>query len=251
MAGVAYRSHFFFMVLGNLIYVTMSWFLWKAVYAGQEVINGMTFNQTYLYLTLAAAIFSFLQNWTEWFISRRIIDGSIVMDFIKPLKFQFLVMANVMGGSITNLVAITIPTFLIVTLVFKAQLVIGITMVLFAVSLIFSFLISYFIDFCIGLVAFKTESVWGISATKETIILVLSGAVIPIAFFPEPFRQVLAFLPFQAIYHTPLTILLDPKLDMTAILSLLGIQLFWTVAMYLVLKFFLGRAVRILSVNGG
>jgi ABC-2 type transport system permease protein len=105
-------------------------------------------------------------------------------------------------------------------------------LIFFPLSLIFAFLISFCFDYFIGLIAFYTESVWGLSITKEIVITVFSGALIPLQFFPEAIRKVLLILPFQAIYHTPLMMVTRPGLGIDTYLPMLAVQLIWVVALY-------------------
>ncbi|NLK10366.1 MAG: hypothetical protein GX317_05330, partial [Staphylococcus equorum] len=65
-----------------------TFFLWKSIYSGKEVINGMTFNQTMIYITFATALFGLFQTYVENYISCRVIFGSIIVDFVKPIDFQ-------------------------------------------------------------------------------------------------------------------------------------------------------------------
>jgi ABC-2 type transport system permease protein len=80
---------------------------------------------------------------------------------------------------------------------------------------------------------------------------VLSGALIPFAFFPEPIRAVLAWLPFQAIYNVPLTLLLKPALEPLQALGLVGTQAAWIAVLILGSRLAFVRASRVLTVNGG
>ena len=49
-------------LFSNLIYLALVYFLWKAIYAssGKDVVRGMTFTDTMIYLILATALFNFL-----------------------------------------------------------------------------------------------------------------------------------------------------------------------------------------------
>ena len=69
-----FRASFIIMVVGNLLYLIIVYFLWKAIYAsaGTEVVNGMTFNDTLIYLVLAPALFNFLDLYVVWQIGRDI-----------------------------------------------------------------------------------------------------------------------------------------------------------------------------------
>ena len=52
------------MLFANLIYLALVYFLWKAIYdsSGVDVVNGMTFYDTMIYLVLATAIFNLLES---------------------------------------------------------------------------------------------------------------------------------------------------------------------------------------------
>ena len=66
MDELQFRLGTFVTVLGNLIYLVLIFFLWKAIYAssGTDCVNGMTFNDTLIYLVLATALFNFLEGAT-------------------------------------------------------------------------------------------------------------------------------------------------------------------------------------------
>lgn len=253
MVGTVYRAHFFFSIIGNLIYVLLLYFLWKAIYAGSvtATINGHTFNETFLYIALAMGIFSFLQCWTEWGMSREIITGDVIVRLMKPIDYQTSTLFDTAGASILNFLLITIPTIAIVIFVFKGNIPFGINIVYFLISVCLAYFINFNLDFSIGLTAFKTESIWGISTTKEVVVLFFSGASIPLYFFPEGLLKVIEFLPFQAIYHTPLTLLLNPGLPITEVAKMMAIQVFWILILSLLARIFFLRASRVLMINGG
>ena len=63
MEKLHYRLGTFVTLFGNLVYLVLIYFLWKAIYAssGTDVVNGMTLNDTLVYLVLATALFNFLE----------------------------------------------------------------------------------------------------------------------------------------------------------------------------------------------
>jgi ABC-2 type transport system permease protein len=135
--------------------------------------------------------------------------------------------------------------------VFSIQIPLGIGLALFPFSLLLAFLVSFAFDYFVGLVCFYTESVWGLSITKEIIVTVLSGALIPLQFFPDGIRAVLMWLPFQAIYYTPLTMVAQPTLGWASFLPMLGIQIFWVIVLFAATRLFYGQAVKVLRISGG
>ena len=55
-----YRFNSIFTVISNLIYITVIYFLWRSIYSsGVTSLNGMTFNEVFVYLALAATNFVF------------------------------------------------------------------------------------------------------------------------------------------------------------------------------------------------
>lgn len=252
MQSMTFRFHFIFTSFSTLFYIVLVYFLWKAIYRSTgDVINGMTFNDTFVYLALAVAIFGLFQTWTEWNMSRSVQSGEIVMDFIRPLDYQALILSIRLGFIISNLLTISLPALALVIFVFDANIAFGMNILFFILAVMLAFLISFTFDFIIGLISFYTESIWGISTTKEAIILLLSGAVIPLQFFPEGLRAVVEKLPFQAIYHIPLKILIDGTLSGTDYLLLIVEQLVWLVVVVVISRLFFRVASRVITVNGG
>lgn len=86
---------------------------------------------------------------------------------------------------------------------------------------------------------------------KEVIVLLLSGASIPLAFFPEKLAAVVQKLPFQAIYNIPLTILIGKSFSMGDYFKMLGIQGFWVIITGIVAVVFFHFSLKKITVNGG
>jgi len=156
-----------------------------------------------------------------------------------------------MGLFLFNAVVITIPTFLLLTFVFKVQFTLGPGLIIFPISLILAYLITFSIDYFVGLFGFYTESVWGLSTTKEIIITVFSGALIPLQFFPDAIQKVLYWLPFQAMFHTPITMITRPNQGWDVFIPMLAVQLFWVVTIFIGARLFYTQAVKVLRISGG
>lgn len=251
MMIVTYRFGFLFTFVGNLLYIVLIYFLWRSIYEGAETIRGMTFDQALVYLALASSIFVLLKTWTEWFMSHMIRDGSIAMELIKPVDFQLFMLFRTAGFVLCNLLLITIPSVLVLFLAFGVRIDTGIGLTFLPIALLFAFLISFNLDYVVGTSGFYTESTWGISMTKEIITKLLSGALVPLQFFPEAVQRVLALLPFQVIYHVPLTLITAANLTLADCLRLLATQVFWVVALFAISRLFFSKALKVLTVSGG
>lgn len=241
------------MVIGNLLYLIVVYFLWKAIYAsaGTRIVNGMTFTDTLIYLVLATALYGFMEMYAVWEMGRNIQSGKIVLDLLKPMEYRRYLFWSYSGTFVTQFFYTFLPTFIIVEIVTYSAIPLRINLLYFMISVVLAVMINYSIDFFVGTICLYTESIWGINIMKQVIVLLLSGATIPIAFFPEPLKTIVSYLPFQWIYNAPLSILLDGKPDPKTVLTTLGIQLFWCVVMTLLSKLFWKVSLRQITVNGG
>ena len=251
MIGLIYRFGFLFSMLGNIIYLGVAYFLWRSIYDHSETIRGLTFNETFIYIGLGSAMFILLKTYVDWIVHHEIREGIIATYLIKPINFGLYMLSGGLGSLLMSLTAITIPTILLLTLVFKVEFTQGPGLILFPVSLFMAFLIGFNIDFFIGLLGFYTDSVWGFGTTKDILVTVFSGALIPLQFFPDAVRNILLWLPFQAIYHTPLMMVTKPDLGWDVFLPMLTVQLIWVIILFVGTQLFYNQAVKVLRIGGG
>lgn len=250
---IQWRIALFVMILGNLLYLTLIYFLWKAIFvsSGSDVVNGMTFEMTMVYLVLATSLYGVVELYLVWEIGRNIQSGKIVLDLLRPLKYKQYVFWENSGALAVNFLVTFIPTFIIVGLMTKGTIPFGFNIIYFLIAFVFSIIINYNIDFIVGTICLYTESIWGINIMKQMIVSLLSGAAIPLAFFPEKFATVVRFLPFKAIYDTPLTLLMTQNPDFNTVISKLGVSLFWVIAISAFSSFFWNISIKQVTVNGG
>jgi ABC-2 type transport system permease protein len=251
MIGLVYRFGFLFTILGNIVYLGVAYYLWKSIYAYSDTLRGLTFHETFLYVGLGSAIFILLKTYADWFIHYEIREGNIATYLTKPIDYQIYNLFANLGSLLINLTAITLPTAFVLLFIFQIRIVPGVGLLLFPISLLLAFLISFSIDYFIGLLGFYSESIWGVSITKEIIVTVLSGALIPLPFFPDAIQRVLYWLPFQAIYHTPLMLITRPDQGISVFLPMLLVQVAWAVLLFFLARLFYNQAIKVLRIAGG
>jgi ABC-2 type transport system permease protein len=251
MSGMAYRFSFLLMILGNIAYIFVARFVWSSIYRGRETLRGLSFDQAFLYVSLGASVFLLLKSYVEWSISREIRTGRIAVYLTKPVDYQLYWLADTIGSTVSAFLAVTVPAAILVFLVFKTSLAPGPGLALALPSLAMAFLINFNIDYSVGLLAFYTESTWGLSIVKDFLVSFLSGAILPLQFFPDAAREVLSWLPFQAVYYSPLTMIAAADQEWTTFARMLAVQLFWVVASFAATRLLYRRAVASLRVSGG
>ena len=253
MESLQFRLGTFVMAVGNLLYLIVVYYLWKAIYAsaGSDTVNGMTFSDTLIYLVLATALFNFMEMYTVWEMGRSIQSGKIVLELLKPMKYRNYLFWTYSGQFVTNFFFTFLPTFIVVAIVTHGAVHMGLNLLFFIISVIMAISLNYSINFLVGTICVYTESIWGINIMKQVIVLLLSGATIPLAFFPEPFRTITHYLPFQSIYNAPLSILLNAHPKPEELMVTLGTQLLWCIGMAVLSKLFWKVSLRQITVNGG
>lgn len=251
--AMQFRLSAVIMVIGNLLYLIVVYFLWQAIYAssGTDIVNGMTFYDTLIYLVLATAMYNFIEMYVVWEMGRNIQTGKIVLDLLKPLPYRRYLFWSFSGTLIVQFLFTFLPTFLIIMLVTNGAIPVGINLFYFVMAVVMAIIINYSFDFIVGTICLYTESIWGINIMKQVIVLLLSGATVPLAFFPEPLKTIVYYLPFQSVYNTPLTLLLNENPSFETVALALGTQLFWCIVMWLISHFFWKLSLRQITVNGG
>lgn len=250
---LTYRLGAIVTMVGNLIYLIIVYYLWKAIYASssEKIVNGMSFIDTLIYVVLASAMFYFMECFLVWKMGRDYKSGQLIMDFIKPVDYQLNMFFYTAGGILFMCIVTFIPTFVIVYFVSHCAIALRWNLVFFIISILLSICLNFTINFSVGLLCFYTGSIWGINMMKEVIVSLLSGATIPLAFFPDWLHEFVDFLPFQAIYNIPLSILVNKSYTFRDYSNAILQQIFWLGIMIMLSRVFFIFAKRRLTVNGG
>lgn len=250
---IVFKSNTYITVLGNLLYLVIAFFLWREIFnsSPSDIVNGMTFYDTLIYLVLASAMTTFMECQVTWGLGLRYKSGHIALEMIKPIDFQAYWFFSLSGKYIVAFLTTFFPTFLIVFIITNGYISLGVNLIFFLVSMCLSVLLNFFIDFFVGIICFFTQSIWGINIMKEALVTLLSGAIIPIAFFPEILKKIVNFLPFHAIYNSPLQLLIGSTLTIKESLHILIIQLFWVIIVFLISRIAWNMAKKNIIINGG
>ncbi|MBY9080104.1 ABC-2 family transporter protein [Paenibacillus sp. HN-1] len=248
---LSYRLAFVLSFLGNFVTLVAMYYLWQSIYAGQTEIAGFQWNQMKAYLLVTFFVNSMLSYYSESGITGKVIDGTVAMDLLKPLDFQKARLAESLGSCVLEgLLSAVLTGILAVTALGVPLPQGGVTALLFTVSLLSSILVKFGIVYCAALVCFYTTSGIGVIWARMAVTNLLSGALVPLAFFPGWLRSVAMVLPFQGIVNTPSTIFLGMHTASEA-LGLIALQWFWIVALWLLGKWMWGWAVRQITIHGG
>lgn len=249
--ALAYRAAFVLGLGTSLLRVAALYYFWMAVYAGATRLAGLSLHQMITYLCVAFAVNHLIGWGVEGNIGRAIRDGSIAMELLKPLDYQLYKLCEAGGAVLLEGLLVALLTFALgIGLLGIARPADLVTFLLFLVSVGLSGLVAFSLSYITGLALFWTTNWWGLTQTKRWLVDILSGALVPLVFFPGWLRGIALALPFQAIVHTPLAIYLG-LLPEDARLQALLVQLFWAIALWFAARLLFAQAIKRVTVQGG
>jgi len=248
---LAFRLRYYTGVVTYLLNVTVYYFIWRSVYGPGQEIAGYDLGQMVTYVAVGWIIRSFYWNTIDQEMAYSVLEGRIAMEMIKPISVQAMWLARAIGESAFRLGMLTAPTALVIALIFPVRGPVSAAhFALFFMGVLGSFFLLGAINFMIGTCAIRLKSILALIRAKYWLIELLSGVLIPMTFFPEGVRTVLAWLPFQHIAFTPLEIYLGKLTPAQAGIALLEQWVWVGVLMWLAHVWWQSSA-RKITIHGG
>ncbi len=248
---LAYRVNYYSGILIYALNIGSYYFLWKAIFGGNETLGGLTLAQMTTYVVVSWMGRAFYYNNLDREIANEIRDGSVAVQFIRPYNYVITKIMQGLGEGLFRLLLFTTPGMVVVSLLFPVELPADpFLWMIYLVMLLFSFLINSQINIITGLFAFFLENNDGLMRMKRVAVDLFSGLIIPISLFPGWSKQLMEVLPFQAITYLPGSVFTG-KVSGSAIYSVLGIQLIWFALLIIPIWLLWVKARTRLFVQGG
>jgi ABC-2 type transport system permease protein len=246
--GATYAGLFTNVVFGFLIaYILL------AVYAETDEIGGYDVRDAIAYVWISQGLMSvvgiFGAGWYE--LARRVQTGSVATDLQRPLDVQRAELAQDLGRAGYQVLWRAVPQFLLGALLFEISVppYAG-RWLLFGVSVGLAVLVGFGVRFLVNLCSFWLLDYRGPVILAIGVNLVLSGAVMPLAFFPGALATLTRLTPFAAMLQAPIDIYVGRPLGGTAA-AVLALQASWALALYAAGRLVLAAGTRRLVIQGG
>ncbi len=247
----AYRGE----VIGGLLIALFQIFLlrsvWTAVYAGRDSVEGVPLADLVAFVTLANLQLLVMRPTLVWYLQRRIHEGLIGVDLVRPVPFLGQLLAQQVGatvGYLPFLLAATPLAYIVGNLGPPASPVAAIA---YVISVMLAYAIATLIGLLMGLVAFWTVQTLGVQVIYNFAAQFFGGALVPLWLFPPLLRAVGDVLPFQAQVFIPLSIYTGLIAGAGPIAQAFAVQLFWVGALALITWRLWQRARRVVTVYRG
>jgi len=249
---ITYRFDYFIGILNGFLYVFIFTSLWKALYSQFDAAehNGFTLTAIITYAVMAMAIrISFTMD--DTIIYRKVQDGSIAMELIRPTSFFFMNLAENFGHSFFHILARTLPIVIISAFLFDIYVPFEpLRFLAFLLSAFIGYLLISMLNFIVGLLAFWFVEIFPFMLFKYALFTFFAGGIVPIDFFPEALKPLINLLPFQYMLYFP-TIILIGHAPLAEVQPIIITQLIWILIMGIICKIMWNAGKRKLIIQGG
>ncbi|MEW6524335.1 MAG: ABC-2 family transporter protein [Bacillota bacterium] len=249
LRNLTYRAGYWMSLTGTGSMVAIQYCLWSAVYsAASPAPGGMTLAQTLTYVLTARAASAFLSLDAGRGINQRVRLGTIATELARPVDLQLALFFEGLGEAAFTLLAVSVPVFSLLALTGLVVVPPPATVLWFVASLLLAYLVMYALSFAVGLMGFWTGNGMGLTDFLEAGVVLFSGALVPLDFYPASLRSIAQVLPFQTIYHLPMSIFAGRTGSLP---SSLALQAGWAVLLILAGRLAWHQARSVLMVQGG
>lgn len=249
----AYRAATLAGLATNLFFGMLRAFVFLAVFDASEGthIAGYSLPQAITYAALTQAMIAPLMAFGWWDVMRTIRTGDIVGDLTKPIDFYALWLARDLGRAAMSVLTRGVPILVVFPLFWDLVWPSSAgAWLAFGLSALLAILLSFSWRFLVNVSAFWTMDAYGLGRVAFMAVLLFSGFVIPVAFFPDWLQSIARALPFHAMVNTPAEVYLGIR-EGGAAAAAIAVQALWVVVLAAAARLAYRRGVARLVVQGG
>ena len=211
--------------------------LWRVIYAGKDLIAGLTMTQVLWYLTFTETIeLGKSRFFTQ--IQREVKDGTIAYSLLRPYSYVLFYLVKGTGEGMVKMVPMLAIGFVVARLCtgplpgYLTALPAGLLLI------VGGYVLTALWQILIGLLAFWFEEVSPFYWILQKLVFVMGGMFFPIDFFPEWLQGVSKALPFAFSAYWPAYTMVSfsPATFVTALAGQIGYILFLGGACFLIFR---------------
>jgi ABC-2 type transport system permease protein len=210
-----YRYNYIISCLINIFSTVILIFFWRSIYLFSGNVGSYTLSSMLLYIFIANTVYELIDTSS---IANTVSDdirlGQLNIYLIRPFSYFSYQFAQICGTKVTRLPIMFflyggLGIFLSISLNGSGTSfsISAMTILFFAVFILFSFLFNFLFDYLLGTLGFWIENPYVVFFIKGEIAVFLCGLAIPIDLFPEFLKNFLEYLPFKYYVFFPYKIL--------------------------------------------
>lgn len=245
-------------IVTQLFFATFKIVTLNAFVSGNEAASPMNTSQTALYVWVTQMLFAIV----PWNVNGKDFDsirtGSIASELIRPIGLFKLIFVKTISWRMVSFLTRAIPIFFIASILFHLlsldELIIQLPtfgyFLMFLISVTFSLILSTLITVLLYSLAFFFTSISNFIGAISSLAFVLSGIIIPLAFYPKQLLFFLEHQPFKFIVDTPALIFNESYTIHDSIRQLI-MQVIWIVVLLFITNLVYQKVENKIEINGG
>ncbi len=235
----------------QLFWGMMRVMIFTAFFDSTTLVMPMTRHETVMYIWLGQALLLLVPWNMDRDLQEMVRSGHVVYELVRPMDLLWTWFARALAMRSAPVILRSIPMFIVAGLFLDLDpppsLAAGIA---FLFTVCGAMLVSSAITTLMNISLFWTISGQGLVSLMPSVVMMMSGLIIPLPFFPDWLQPVLNFLPFRGIIDVPFRIYMGHISPGHAPVLILH-QLAWTAALLLVNKWLIHRARQRILIQGG
>lgn len=245
-----YRSATLAGVFTNTVFGFLLAYVLLAVYRERTEVGGFDAVDAVTYTFVTQGLLMVLGMFSDSEIADRITTGDVIVDLQRPYDNQAWWAAVNYGKAAYYAMFRGVPPFVVGALVFDLRLPVAGHVPAFVLSAALGVGVAFGWRYLIQLTAFWLLDVRGANQLAWLTAQFLSGAFVPIVFFPGWLETTARILPFTAMLALPVEVWLG-RYEGAELLGVFAIQVLWGAALVLAGRWVLSLAMRRVVVQGG
>ena len=251
MVQFQYRIAMLIWLLGGVIEPLMYLIVWRTVAQQQGgAVGGYAVNDFVVYYIAMMLVNHGTFTWIMWEYDFRIRMGIFSSLLLKPIHPIHSDIADNIGYKFLTLTVLGPAAALLAWFFDASWQPDAWTLAAFVPVLFLAFLMRFFWEWGLAMLAFWTTRLDAINQGYFVIVLFFSGRLAPLDLFPQYVQRAADILPFRWMLAFPVELLLG-RLTPRELLIGLGAQLFWLIAGYLFVQRIYRAGIRRYAAFGG
>jgi ABC-2 type transport system permease protein len=244
-----YRFEVFTSIGSLAVRVYLLRVVWVALYARNAPPHGVELHAIITYSAVALLMGMILDIDQTSLLHDKLHDGSIVVDFMKPISVPLYLFADGTGEVLFH-AALIIPSLALALLIVHIDVPSAAVFAAFILSFFLAYFVGFFLNFTLNCIAFWTLEISAVQLMLTWVTDLLGGGIVPLLFFPAGIQQAIMGLPFASMFSTPLLIYIG-QIKPEQYAQYMGLQLMWIAVLALTATVIWRAGSRRVVVQGG
>jgi ABC-2 type transport system permease protein len=206
---LAYKADYVIWLLFRIARPLIMLMIWTAIYLNTSAttIGGFTLAATSAYFFFSMPVTVAISESVSEIMQDDAQSGSVASARVRPMSYPLNVLFSSLSLEAVDTVLLVLPLLALTFFAFHLVPTIA-SLSLFLVEVVIGLAIVYLIGFFVGTTAIYLTNIYGLIATYSIMVWLLSGAMMPLSFFPLYAQQLLALSPFPIMCYLPIATLL-------------------------------------------